>query len=110
MAARTEQRLRSEAHFADFKPVFSSLVEDSEGNLWVEHFRWIPPDHQAPDPQPTRWSVFDTQGVFLGEVQVPAGFIISTITSDQVLGVWQDDLDVEHVRVYGLIKPGSVRQ
>ena len=104
LADQVEKRLRTETRFAELKPVYSSLVEDAEGNLWVEHFRWFT-KYQAPMPKPTRWSVFDREGRFLGEVEVPASFIISSITNDQVLGFWQDELDVEHVRVYGLIKP-----
>jgi hypothetical protein len=104
LAERVEKKLRTETRFAEYKPVYSNLIEDAEGNLWVEHFRWFG-DSQAPTPGPTRWTIFDKSGQFLGEVEVPAAFIISSITNDQVLGFWQDEFDVEHVRIYALIKP-----
>ncbi len=107
VAARTEQRLRTTARFADYKPAFTSMIEDAAGNLWVEHYRWVYPHELGPDPKPTRWSVFDAAGRFLGEVQVPASFIVSSITNDQVLGFWQDEFDVQHVRVYALIRPAK---
>jgi hypothetical protein len=96
---------RNEARFAEVKPAFSNIVEDDVGNVWIEHFRWLAPDEVAPNPKPSRWSVFDPQGRFLGEIQMPAAFLVSSITSDQVIGFYKDEFDVEHVRVYGLIKP-----
>ena len=102
--ARMATEVRN-AHFAETKPAYSDLVVDDLGNLWVEHFRWVGKNHMAPAPKPTRWSVFDQAGGFLGEVVVPASFVISSITKDQVLGFYQDDLDVKHVHIYQLIKP-----
>ena len=98
-----EKRLRNEARYAEFKPAFSSIVEDAAGNVWIEHFRWVYTNQ--PNPKPTRWSVFDPQGNFLGEIVMPAGFEISSITGDRVIGIYRDEFDVEHIRVYGLIKP-----
>jgi len=105
IAKRTETYLRTGAHFADWKPIYTSMMEDSEQNLWVEHYRWIYAKEFGPSRKPGRWSVFDRSGQFLGEVEMPPSFIVSSITNDQVLGFWQDEFDVEHVRVYGLIKP-----
>ncbi|MGH7469523.1 MAG: hypothetical protein ACRENP_16350, partial [Longimicrobiales bacterium] len=106
VAERVEKQLRTQARFAELKPIYTSMVEDAAQNLWVEHYRWIIPDDHGPIPRPGRWSVFASNGAFLGEVEVPASFIVSSITNDQVLGFWKDEFDVEHVRVYGLIKPG----
>ncbi len=102
--SQIEQRLRTEARFAEFKPAYVSLIEDANGNLWVEHFGRHSAFERA-SPQPVRWSIFDPQGAFLGEVEMPASYVVSSITNDQVLGFWQDEFDVRHVRVYGLIKP-----
>jgi hypothetical protein len=41
----------------------------------------------------------------LGDVTTPADFRITQIGDDFMLGVWRDDLDVEHVRMYELLKP-----
>lgn len=103
-ATAAEQRLRENSRFADYKPAFSNIVEDGAGNVWIEHFRWVEPDQSAPNPKPSRWSVFDRQGKFLGEVQMPASFLVSSITNDQVIGFFKDEFDVEHVRIYDLIK------
>ena len=52
------------------------------------------------------WTVFDPAGRMLGELSTPPRFQVIQIGDDYVLGVWKDDLDVEHVRLYALAKPG----
>ena len=96
----TEQRLRTKAKFAENKPPYSNLVEDELGNVWIEHFR-----DPANNTRPARWSVFDKDGRFLGDVQVPAATAVCSITRDQVITIFTDEFDVEHVRIYSLIKP-----
>ena len=70
--------------------------------LWVEEFRWFTPNDPFPVMGPTRWSVFDPQGVWLGNVEVPPGFILRKVTGDRALGLVADELDVMEVFVYGL--------
>jgi hypothetical protein len=53
------------------------------------------------------WDVFDTTGAWLGTVPVPSGFGPWDIGDDWILGVEQDELDVEYVVVYPLIKAGA---
>jgi hypothetical protein len=105
-AERIEARLRTLARFADIKPLYSQMVEDGDQNLWIEHYRLLVPGARGRPQQPGRWSVFDRNGEFLGEIEVPPSFAVSNVTQDQVLGFWTDELDVQHVRVYSLIKPG----
>ena len=40
----------------------------------------------------------------LGEVSVPGGFEILDVGKDYVLGRRLDDLDIEHIHLYGLQK------
>jgi hypothetical protein len=51
--------------------------------------------------------VFDPAGVYLGDVEMPERFRVFQIGADFVLGQWRDEDDVEHVRLYPLIKPRS---
>ena len=60
---------------------------------------------QGPSSQSTTWDVFDPTGRWLGPVRMPTGLRITDIGSDYVLGVWRDADDVEHVRMYELVKP-----
>jgi len=83
--------------FPQTMPAYSDVLVDADGNLWVEDYR--PPG----DDQP-RWKVFDPDGTLLGTVETPPRFRVYQIGSDFVLGRWTDELDVDHVRMYRLIK------
>jgi len=79
-------------------PLTSPIHVDALGNLWVR-------EYHLNEEDPSQWSVFDSHGMLLGQVAMPAGLIILNIGSDHVLGVWRDADDVEHVRMYELVKP-----
>ncbi len=79
-------------------PPYDTLAVDARDNLWV---RELPP---SPDGR-QRWTVFDAGGVMLGSVYLPEGLRVTQIGDDFVLGIWQDELGVESVRQYALIKP-----
>ena len=74
------------------------IVPDALGNLWVREYT------RLSDPS-SRWTVFDHEGYWFGTVRLPDGFAPFDIGKDYVLGVWRDADDVEHVRLYGLVKP-----
>jgi hypothetical protein len=83
----------------DRLPAFgSNWLLDEERNLWVQQFTTALDGAVA-------WSVFATDGQWLGDVTIPAAFRPHVIGRDHVLGVWRDSLDVETVRRYPLIKP-----
>jgi sugar lactone lactonase YvrE len=79
-------------------PSYAEFCIDSEGYLWVE-------DYRKPGDERSRWTVFDLDGLMLGRVELPDRFTIHQIGRDFVLGTWIDEMDVEHVRLYALIKP-----
>jgi hypothetical protein len=101
--ARGKERL--EAAWRDvpapsLKPAFATIRTDQNGDLWVEHVKVVRADPGTAD-------VFDAQGRLLGSVALPPGLQITRIGPDYVLGVWRDDMDLEHVRMYRLRKPGA---
>ena len=69
-----------------------------QGNLWVK-------EYSRPTDERPRWSVFDREGRWLGTVETPDGFRVQQIGPDWILGVEKDELEVEHVRMYPLVKP-----
>jgi hypothetical protein len=83
---------------AETMPAFRALTTDSEDNLWVEEYR-------RPGDDVPRWSVFDPEGRFLGVVTGPAGVSVMDIGADYLLGRVTDDMDVERVVMYALVKP-----
>lgn len=91
------ERMLADMPYHETMPAISGLEVDAAGNLWVNEYR-------RPGDEEPRWSVFDGEGRLLGEVRMPARFSVFEIGPDYVLGRWTDDFDVEHVRVYELIK------
>jgi len=80
-------------------PAFESpILADAQGHLWV-------PEFSVRDDQGMTWQVFGPDYRLLGAVRTPERFTPRYIGDDVVLGVWQDELDVEYVRGYSLIKP-----
>ena len=79
-------------------PAYDGVAIDGELNVWVREFT-------IPGLDRATWSVFDSTGVLLGQLEAPLRFEPEDIGADYVLGVWRDADDVEHVRMYGLVKP-----
>lgn len=111
-ASQPESRERLEAEraaikFADTLPAFRRIHVTRQGGLWVERYPRASEidldDQDRYGPKgPSEWSVFDSQGSWIGNVAIPDGFTIHEIGPDHVLGVWRDDFDVSFVRLYRL--------
>jgi hypothetical protein len=86
--------------FAETFPAHFYLETDPAGNLWVQ-------EYASDIGEGRRWSVFNPDGRYLGDVDMPERFRLFEIGTDYVLGQWRDEDEVEHVRMYPLIKPGS---
>ncbi|MDT8342520.1 MAG: hypothetical protein RQ751_13495 [Longimicrobiales bacterium] len=79
-------------------PVFSNLIVDDRGHLWVERYA-VPWEEEGPG----RWWIFDPAGVLLGEVAVPAGFRVDGVRGEWMVGRWEDALGVARVRVHRIV-------
>jgi hypothetical protein len=95
---QTMERSYREIPHPSTMPSYEAVLLDDGGNLWVREFQ--PPPAASP-----AWTVFDPDGRMLGAVSLPDRFKPTQIGIDFVLGVWSDDLDVQHVRMYRLEKP-----
>lgn len=102
IADETERRDRLQQlrglPYPESMPAHGDIVVDADGGLWVEEY--LPLGEADP-----KWTVFDSSHRLLGSVDMPPDFSVHQIGSDFVLGVWQDEFDVEQVRLYELIKP-----
>ena len=107
-----EERARRETllagrHYAEHYPAHGRMRVDRAGNLWVQQRMFRSggsSGFNAVYPEPTGWDVFDARGVWLGSVETPPRFAIMEIGDDYMAGVWRDEVDVEHARVYALIR------
>jgi hypothetical protein len=82
------------------RPAYGRLLVDRVGNVWAGAYARYP-------DIPRSWTVFAATGELLGDVRMPERFDVLEIGDDWVLGVWRDALDVEHVRLYRLLKNAS---
>jgi hypothetical protein len=105
--ARVAQ-LKSAVHFEDTYPAFRRFICGPGGTVWVQHVRPISQlssEEQenfglAPDPPGTQdWDVFDREGRYLGIVTLPQRFDFRRVLRDKVYGIWEDELDVQHLMV-----------
>lgn len=91
------ERWFAEVTFPSHKPSFQELATDGAGRLWVQ--LWT-----AGDGDQDRWLAFDADGRLIAEVEVPADLRLLDIGDQYVVAVWTDELDVEYVRLYRLLK------
>jgi hypothetical protein len=80
-------------------PAFSGLRLDAAGNVWVREYR------SPADSEGERFLVFDSAGVWLGNISLPADVTALWIDEDYLVGLITDDLGVESVGVFELVKP-----
>ncbi len=76
-------------------PAYSRVLSASDGTIWVRRY--------TADPlAPAVWDVFGPEGDGLGSVTAPRGFSAMSIRDGRIVGVWRDEMGVEHVRAYRL--------
>ena len=98
-----DRRRRTEQFYRDMPlpetfPAYSGIVVSVEDYLWVR-------EYDLPGNEANNWSVFDAEGTLRGTLGLPPRFQPLDIGPDYIIGVWRDADDVEHVRMYELIKP-----
>ncbi len=79
------------------RPPFGLSFSDEVGNLWLADFDDMVPPQES-------WSVIAPDGDVLARVTLPEGFAPYAAGDDWILGRERDDLDVEHVTMYRLVK------
>jgi hypothetical protein len=78
-------------------PVFNRIIEDPDENLWVRHTVATADSAQT-------WSIFDPEGSWLGEVDIPTRMSVRAIGSEEIAVVTRDELGVEYVLLFRLLK------
>lgn len=84
-------------HYATHRPAYDDLIAAGDGGVWVRQYEY-PTDSAAV------WDVFDARGLYRGVVRLPTRLTVYSADSRRVLGVWRDSLDLEHVRVYRVVR------
>ena len=101
--------LLSRVSFADTYPAYLLFLAGPDGTLWVQHLR--PPSTLTPDELTkfnplslgdSTWDVLDSDGRFLGQIEMPERFQPLEIQDGRVIGIWRDDLDVQYVLILNI--------
>ena len=92
-------------HVAGQKPVYSRLIVDDVGNLWVREYPdvigWDPTGRDVDrDGAPENWWVFDADGRLLESVVVPATLRVLSVQDDYLIAIAFDENDVEQLSLY----------
>lgn len=91
-----EDRINKARYPATF-PWIGGLRLDDGGYLWVQE---VPRPGHAQE----RHAVFDPEGILLGTLTLPPRFRLADVRGDRLAGVWRDEDEVEHVRVYRIVR------
>ena len=84
------------------RPAYSDLLVGSTGAIWLR-----PHVGASEGDLPAEWLVLDSDGTWLGSVEVPAHFRIWEIGMDEILGTWVDGLGRQHPQVLRLTRSGA---
>jgi len=112
-ARRAEYRARLESlKSPPHVPAVQDLEVDALGNVWLEEYRPPGPRSRTIARQrgidieagPSRWVVLDPEGRLLGSVLLPVGLDVHEIGADYVLGLRRDELGVQYVVRYPVLK------
>lgn len=94
--ARALRDWLSDQELPDRMPAYDDLRVTGCGTLWLR--RYDPAEGER-----ERWDVLESSGwPVAAVVGLPAGFELTDPGCDRVLGIWEDDLGVQHVRLYPL--------
>jgi len=102
--AELDPRMRLDAELArtmeypETMPAYTAMQIDDTGHLWLRVF-------SPPGVNRESWEVFSPDGTWLGTVAVPLGTAVTQIGSDYLLGIHQDELGTEVVRLHRLVRP-----
>lgn len=81
----------------ELMPSYGEIGTDLTGNLWVA-------DYDDPTDPPGRWTIYDPEGRVLARIVLPERFDPYDAGEDWVLGREFDDLDIEYIRLYPIVK------
>jgi len=84
--------------FPDRLPPWNKLLATDSGWLWVRRFR------SPVGEDLNTWDIYDPDGRLAAYMRIPTTGRLSEVGDDHVIGVFRNELDVETIRVYRLIK------
>ncbi len=99
-----EPEIRAALFRPDHLPAVKALVEAADGAIWLERFDPVVNEAGA---ALTEWWVLDAAGAPLGRAWTPAGLDVRLIGDDELWGVESDEMDVQYIVRYRLVRDGD---
>ena len=84
----------------EFRPPYGAIFADAAGYLFVE-------EYSMPGAEMLAVDVFDPEGRLVGRFELPAAFEVLEVGQDHLMGIFQDDMEVEYLLLYDLTRPPS---
>lgn len=98
------RRERETTAFPKRRAAYDNMVVDARDHVWLREAS------RGDTLSPTGfWLVFDTEGRWLGRVEMPSGLEVLEIGENHVLGIFRDELGVEYIGVHRLDRSGVRR-
>jgi len=101
--ARLEARIRDAMYQPDFVPPVGAVMTAGDGKLWLRRFD---PIESESGEALAEWWVFDPMGAPVVRALLPTGLRVMHIANEHVWGTEQDELDVDYIVRYRLVKGG----
>ena len=98
-----EEDIRKAIYAPAYLPAVAELAVARNGNIWLRRFD---PVESETGEQMNEWWVLDPAGVPLARAHTPAGLRVMLIGDEAVWGVESDELDVDYIVRYRLVKDG----
>jgi hypothetical protein len=95
--ARAVENLLSQVPPPRLRPYYTDLRSDREGRLWIRMAGY-------PADPADEWWVVDRSGHGVARVELPPNIKVLDVNMDGVLVLRSDELDIEHVLFYPLVK------
>jgi hypothetical protein len=96
--ARSVRAAFAEIPAGPFVPPYQLFRADALGNLWIG-------EYLLPGVTQRSWTIVNTEGHAIGRVTTPPRTLPLEIGYDYVLGLTRDELDVESLTLWRLIRP-----
>jgi hypothetical protein len=99
----------AQLRFAERLPAYRRFLVSADGYFWLEDYDTI---EELSDPAwswsersvEESWTVLSPEGEWLGTVEIPSGVSLRAVAEDRVVGVKEDELDVQYIVVHELEK------
>ena len=96
-------------------PAFAQMRAGLDGTMWIQRVRHLGDltEEELESFNPTldqgssKWDVFDSEGRYLGVIELPERFTPFVVEGDLCYGVFRDEFDVQYVQVLRINGAGA---